>query len=360
MNPNLNSGFLQTKSLPLLVAGLLLAAQASAEDVEAAAGTRRGPRTKVREIAAVRYAPAGCYLKDHCFVRKDKRWHLFAPLGKIGTGWQDPGSEETAEHMVSDDLIHWQHLGTVVAASRRDGYFDRMMGGTSPHVIHHDGTYFMFYSGWNFPSKRPNFNQTGYTQIAGLATSRDLDHWEKPEEFAKNGLGVSGDAPCVVRDESNGRWLMYTWAGQTPVYHSRDLLHWSQVGTALTEADMSHVACIGGWGESPFVMKHPRSGKWIIFLNYGYSVSADPLKFPPLRPYPFKSGWHQPTDGVRPTGAWGDGTNELADDDSAGFAHEILEFSGQWYMTGVVGRDGCEKLKFTPIEWTEDSLRLAR
>ena len=48
-----------------------------------------------------------------------------------------------------------------------------------------------------------------------------------------------------------------------------------------------------------------------------------------------------------------------ADDDGAGFAHEILEFCGQWCMSGVVGRDGHFKLKFTPIEWTEDSLRLA-
>ncbi len=95
----------------------------------------------------------------------------------------------------------------------------------------------------------------------------------------------------------------------------------------------------------------------MIFLNYGYSMSDDPLKFPPLRPYPFKSGWYQVG---KPSGRMGDGTNMLADDDGAGYAHEILEFSGQWYMSGVVGTDGHEKLKFTPIEWTEDSFRLAK
>ena len=38
---------------------------------------------------------------------------------------------------------------------------------------------------------------------------------------------------------------------------------------------------------------------------------------------------------------------------------EIIEFNGQWYMTGVVGTDGHTKLKFTPIEWIEDALILA-
>jgi len=336
-----------------LTANLLLA-----EDSNATDEAGKGARSRVREIAAVRYAPPGLYMKDHCFVHKDGRWHLFAPLGKIDTIWQHPGSEETAEHMQSTDLVHWEHLGTAVAASRRDGYFDKTMGGISPRVIQHDDTYFMFYAGWTFPSKHPNLDLTGCRQSIGLATSRDLDLWEKPEEFAKNGLGVLGTDCCVVRDDSQGRWLMYTWTGQTPVYQSPDLLHWSQAGTALTEAD--HRAGGGGAGESPFVMKHPRSGKWIILLNYGFSVSDDPLKFPPIQRYSFKAGLHSPTNGVTPTGRYGDGTNYQASDDGAGFAHEILEFSGQWYMSGVVGTDGREKLKFTPIEWTEDSLCLAR
>ena len=48
-----------------------------------------------------------------------------------------------------------------------------------------------------------------------------------------------------------------------------------------------------------------------------------------------------------------------ADEDGAGFAHEVIEFAGQCYMSGVVGRDGRFKLKFTPIEWTADALTLA-
>lgn len=123
---------------------------------------------------------------------------------------------------------------------------------------------------------------------------------------------------------------------------------------------MAGGASSGNPAESPCVIKHPRSRKWLILLNGGFSASENPLRFPPLQRYPFQSGWRVPGDGVKPSGAWGDGTNCVADDDSAGFAHEVLEFSGQWYLSGVVGRDGQFKLKFTPIEWMPNSLTLAK
>ena len=313
----------------------------------AAAGKAGRVESTSARVSAVRYAPPGWYLKDHCFFFQDGLWHLFAPLGKVGTSWEDPGSEETAEHMTSPDLLNWKHVGTAVSNSGKAGFFDKMMGGIAPYVIEHDGKFYMFYAGWTFSSKRPNFDLAGCRHSIGLATSGDLTRWEKPEESAKDGLGVRGTDQCVVRDEANDRWLMYTWTGQIPVYKSNDLLHWSQAGIAVTKANLF------GIGESPFVMKHPRSGKWIIFLNDGYAMSDDPLRFPRARRYPFKCGWHG-VPGVKPSGAWGDGTNALADDDGAGYAHEMIEFRAQWYMTGVVGRDGRFKLKFTPFRWTDD------
>ena len=65
-----------------------------------------------KEIAALRYAPPGMYMKDHCLIFKNGKWHLFAPLGPVGTMWHYEGSEESAEHMVSKDLIHWEYVGT--------------------------------------------------------------------------------------------------------------------------------------------------------------------------------------------------------------------------------------------------------
>ena len=247
-------------------------------------------RPSVREISAVRYAPPGMYMKDHCLIQQDGQWHLFAPLGEVGTMWHHEGSEESAEQMVSDDLVHWKRLGTAVPASKREGYFDGLMGGIAPHVIAHDGGYFMYYAGWDFRGKQP-LDMHGFRQGIGLALSKDLIHWEKPAEFAKDGLAPKGSDPCVTRDDSQQRWLMYVGSsGADFVYESKDLTHWSEAGCALGGAELAGGTTDMNPGESPFVMKHPRSGRWIIFVNGGYAVSDDPLKFPRLHPYPFKAG----------------------------------------------------------------------
>ena len=58
-----------------------------------------------------------------------------------------------------------------------------------------------------------------------------------------------------------------------------------KVGLALDESDLKVGMTGMNPGESPFVMRHPLSGKWIIFMNGGYSVSDDPISFPPIKPY---------------------------------------------------------------------------
>lgn len=161
----------------------------------------------------------------------------------------------------------------------------------------------------------------------------------------------------MFKDEERNRWLLFpTQSNAVAVYEGRDLFHWREVGLTLDSTDL-RVGMTGmSPAESPFVMRHPRSQKWIIFMNGGYAVSDDLLDFPPIKPYPFKSGIYtfaNPHDE-------GQGAFYRADDDGAGFAQEIIEFQGQWYMTGAVGVDGHTKLKFTPIEWTEDGFILAK
>lgn len=227
----------------------------------------------IDKIAAVRYAPPGMYMKDHCLIYKGGNWHLFAPLGPVGTMWWFEGSEESAGHMVSEDLVHWKYIGTAVSASKREGYFDGIMGGIAPHVIRNGEDFLMFYAGWNFKSKNPR-NMEGFRQGIGLAVSKDMIHWEKPEEFARDGLSPKGSDQCVVEDKAHDRWLLYVGrSGAVAVYQSKDLLHWSEAGLALSESDLKTGKTGMNPGESPFVMKHPLSGKWIIFVNGGYSVS---------------------------------------------------------------------------------------
>ena len=307
------------------------------------------------QVASVRYAPSGMYMKDHWLFFEKGEWHLFAPLGPVGTMWWYEGSEESAEHMVSKDLINWKYIGTAVPASKREGYFDEIMGGIAPCVIKHDGMYYMIYSGWDFESKNPR-NFEDFRQGIGIAVSKDLLKWEKPEEFAKNGLKAKGSDPFIVKDEDQDRWLLFTARmNGVAVYQSKNLFHWTEIGMTLDESVLNIGMTGMNPGESPFIMRHPLSHKWMIFMNGGYSVSDNPLDFPPIRAYPFKSGIYTFPDAHDE----GKGTYYYAEDDGTGFAHEIIEFKGEWYLTGAVGTDGHTKLKFTPIEWTMDGFRLS-
>ena len=146
------------------------------------AGSAKPARYLVREIASARYAPPDMYMKDHCLIQKDGQWHLFAPLGKIGTMWQNDGSEESAEHMVSADLVNWKHLGTAVPASQREGCLDRLMGGIAPQVIQQRDEYLMYYAGWDFRSKNPRDMQ-GFRQGIGLVIG---DNYNSPVTTIRN------------------------------------------------------------------------------------------------------------------------------------------------------------------------------
>lgn len=102
---------------------------------------RQGNEKKIKnpqireKITAARYAPDGMYMKDHYLIYHKGKWHLFAPPGKIGTMWHCKDSEESSELMISSDLLNWEYAGTAVAASRKEGHFDRLMGGIAPCVI---------------------------------------------------------------------------------------------------------------------------------------------------------------------------------------------------------------------------------
>ena len=75
------------------------------------------------------------------------------------------------EHIVSRDLIHWKELPTALVADGApdgpDGF--HMFTGS---VIEHDGTFHIYYTGWN-----PN-NPQGQ-EFMMHATSPDLIHWTK-------------------------------------------------------------------------------------------------------------------------------------------------------------------------------------
>jgi beta-xylosidase len=69
-------------------------------------------------------------------------------------------------HAVSTDLINWEVKEPVLQT--KEGEWDEYQV-WAPHVIYHEGEYWMFYTGVN----------NNVAQAIGLAKSRDLYHWER-------------------------------------------------------------------------------------------------------------------------------------------------------------------------------------
>ena len=148
----------------------------------------------------------------------------------------------------------------------------------APHVIHHNGVYYMYYA-----AGTPD--HAAYRMH--LATSTDLSHWTRS---AANPLFTDGfDARDPMVTRVGPQWVMYYTANSTPTggnhqvaYRtSTDLVHWSGKQVAF-----SHPASgtYGGPTESPFVVF--RGGWWYLSIccDAGYKDtrvyrSRDPFRF---------------------------------------------------------------------------------
>ena len=308
-----------------------------------------------------RYAPAGEYVKDHTFVRRDGWWHMYSISGQAGLNWFYSGNEETLSWSISRDLQHWELRGHVIHPSQRVNTFAEDMI-WAPYLLEADRSadhrYSMFYAGCIQQVRPLQYDRRGTLGkivgtpgdacSIGIAVSDDLTRWTKVSDPVA-GIGVPGRDPDVVRDEKNGRWLMYTTGARVDglpgayVSESQDLLHWKVLRPcakfprvpAGREAGYT-VDCLSEFGADPaeslVVMRHPKSGQWIMMGNWHYILSDDPTNFlnndAQLYDVEFNG---KPAD--------------------LGFAGEILQSDGKWYRSGVIGPLDEWKLAFTEIDW---------
>lgn len=215
------------------------------------------------------------YINDHCFVQDDQGlWHLF------GITQSEPGKpqqEKFFAHATSRDLLapQWKTETDVMHA-------DSAFGETlvwAPHIIKHDGLYYMFYCAG------------GSTEVYSLrvATSRDLFTWERHPIGALLQDGYHARDPMVLR--IGDQWALYYTATSTPsggnhivvAVTSDDLINWSNRRVVFTHPI---VGTYGGPTESPFVV--PRDGRYYLFIceNPPYNstavyVSNDPFHWSP-------------------------------------------------------------------------------
>lgn len=224
------------------------------------------------------------FIQDFSIVQGPRgRWHIFSITGDplAFRDWGPGGNHRTFSHGSSADLRNWTYHKPALTISDDtypDGngkYKDRNVW--APHVVCHDGTYYMFYTSVN----------EYVSQSISLATSKDLFTWK---EYEKNPVFTLEDVswatwgrdhwsdcrdPAILFD--NGRFYLYATAtaasgnsrGIVTVAISDDLIHWRNTQIAIR-----------GFGtlESPQVWKQ-NDYYYMTTSSTGYAAwrSLDPV-----------------------------------------------------------------------------------
>lgn len=204
-------------------------------------GVASGPFGRIYDPGLGESAP--WYLNDHCFIRaEDGSWHLF---GITHAEPADASTEVLFAHATAPKL-HGPWTKHEPAMRVDKDYGETHLW--APHVIHTEGTYYMFYAGGG--------TDHSHTQI-NLATSQDLFQWTRHPGGTLFRDGYEARDPMVLR--VGDRWVMYYCATDDPsggnhvvAYRtSADLVHWGERQIAFTSPD---TGTGGGNTESPFVV----------------------------------------------------------------------------------------------------------
>ncbi|MFB9909545.1 hypothetical protein [Allokutzneria oryzae] len=211
------------------------------------------------------------YLNDHTFVRDPQNtWHMF---GITHAEPLNPLDEKHFAHATAPSL-HGPWAKQPFALDNDPGYHGEAHL-WAPHVVRHDGLYYMFYCGGDADHSSYAIN---------LATSPDLRTWTRHPGGPLFRDGFDARDPFVTRVD--GRWVLYYTATVHPdggnfvvAYRtSDDLVRWSERGLAYTEP-------LGGvMTESPFLVR--KGTDWYLFIGprrgyVGTDVfrSKDPFHF---------------------------------------------------------------------------------
>jgi predicted GH43/DUF377 family glycosyl hydrolase len=286
-----------------------------------------------RDPLAGKYAEPGGYTVDHAIIKKDGLWHLIYIRGIAATNWPEYPLSNFG-HGVSHDLVNWQ-IKKPVLETAGSGFDTYQVW--APHIIKHNGKYWIFYAGVNDSA----------TQAICMATSEDLYHWERYKDnpvFTSLPWGYwdstrwSDCRDPMVLKEGDTFYCYYTAARMVPgtdkvenclgIASSKDLLDWKDEGFRRLEYTLTTPP------ESPFVVKH--SGKFYLFYtNYKYGIvyvkSPDPLH-----------GWKENPDDPQ----------SILEGVSA---TEIFEENGKWYITLISHmKNGLHFLEIRELVWNED------
>ena len=194
------------------------------------------------------------YINDYTFVKDAAgTWHLF---GITHAEPMAPFDELNFAHATAPRLLGpWtkQPFALTVAPELGETHL------WAPHVIAHDGRYWMFYCAGGSA-------KTAYR--IHLATSEDCYTWTRHPASPLVVDGYEARDPMVLRLDD--RWIMYYTATSEPsggnfivaAVESTDLLHWS--GRTIVYRDPLS-GTMAGPTESPFVVA--RDGRFLLMIG---------------------------------------------------------------------------------------------
>ncbi len=181
----------------------------------------------------------------------------------------------------------------------------------APHIVHHDGLYYMFYTGGG------DF-EVGLFRMH-LATSPDLYNWTRNEANPLFIDGFHARDPMVLK--VGDKWVMYYTANSEPgggnhivAYRTSDnLLTWSDRKTAFTDPTIGKG---GGPTESPFVVR--RGPYFYLFLSMRHS---------------YKPGFYADTEVFRSMDPMQWNLDDKVGEIDAHALEVIRDTDGQWYVS---------------------------
>ena len=198
--------------------------------------------------------PERWYINDHTFFRDGTgTWHL------IGITHPEPAApfdEVQLAHATAPSVCGpWKRQPFALSAQVSSGETHLW----APHVVAHDGLYWMFYCAGGEEKERYRLH---------LATSPDGWSWTRHAANPVRVDGFEARDPMVLR--LAGRWVLYYTATSEPAggrfivaaAESDDLVHWR--GRQIVYQDpMSGTGA--GPTESPFVFEH--GGRYFLLIG---------------------------------------------------------------------------------------------
>lgn len=230
------------------------------------------------------YCPKGMYLWDPWLIKDKGTYHVFylqAP--RNGAYPKRHNNHVSIGHATSKDLINWKEKPIALKPGKKGEWDDfTLWTGT---IIKKSGKFYMFYTGRN--------HNTQHIQKIGLATSKDLTHWEKHKDNPlieadkrwyetknrKNTVGKAGAwrDPSIIQDPKTKKYYMILSArssdkkkeydGCIGLAESKNLLDW-EVKSPITypkvydEMENAQLIC--------------HKNKYYLFFSVPYEKSFSP------------------------------------------------------------------------------------